>query len=271
MDCSPEDISRAEDLIVLRPAGRPDSVPYFLYRPPGAGPGARPLVTLHGISRNAMEHMEAFAPLARASGRPLLAPLFTLAAHRRYQLAVSKDGRTDHVLLATLAAFAGETGCAVDQIDLFGFSGGAQLAHRFAMLRPERVDRLVLSSAGWYTFPTPEDRYPYGLGGPSPAGPEITANLERFLPTPMLVLVGALDTARDAGLRKKPIVDDRQGRNRVQRAQRWAAAVTALAASRRITANVAVETLPDCGHSFADCVARGGLVEKVGRWFGIAV
>lgn len=270
MDSGSDPMDRTAGMIVLRPARHPDSVPYFLYRPANLRRDAQPLVSVHGISRNAMEHMEAFAPIAEATGRPLLAPLYTLADNRRYQLAVHKAERSDQALLMALSDFGIDSGHPVGKIDLFGFSGGAQFAHRFAMLHPDRVERLALSSSGWFTFPTTEDRYPYGLGGRSPAGPQIRSTLDRFHRIPILVLVGERDITRDPGLRQKPIVDERQGRNRVERARRWAAAVTGSAKAAGIQANVCVETLPDCGHSFADCVARGGLARKVGRWFGAA-
>jgi len=87
-----------------------------------------------------------------------------------------------------------------------------------------------------------------------------------FLHLPILVMVGARDLERDAGLRRNPQVDRRQGLTRVERAARWATALRAAAVELGIEPQVAFRQLPACGHSFADCVARGGLVGRTARW-----
>ena len=43
------------------------------------------------------------------------------------------------------------TGIDTRRINLFGFSGGAQFAHRYAMAHPGSVNALVLTAPGWFT------------------------------------------------------------------------------------------------------------------------
>ena len=255
--------------ILLIEPETPGALPFYLYLPPIVRPGERPMVSVHGISRNALEHAEALRPVAAAQERPLIAPLFSQAEHPRYQRLARDDHRADRALLATLADLETRLGTAVERIDLFGFSGGSQFGHRFAMLHPERVGRLVLAAAGWYTFPVMEDAYPYGLGGRSAMGAAMAASLDRFLEIPTLVLVGERDKKRDEGLRQKAIVDKRQGLNRIERGQSWTAAIAATARARGLVPRVTMETLPLCGHGFATCVRRGGMPERVGRWLGL--
>ena len=245
----------------------PAALPYYLFRPTSLRPDRRPLVAVHGISRNAYEHVRTFAPLAERTGRLVVAPYFGPAQCKRYQRILDETCRSDEALLATLETLAARTGRAIAEVDIFGFSGGAQFAHRFGMLHPERVGRLALASAGWYTFPTVEDVFPYGIAEVDEEGWRIAASFGRFLRIPALVLVGEQDTQRDENLRKGRRVDPRQGATRVERGRRWTEAIRRAARERGILARTELQLLPGCGHSFADCVARAGLAERVVEWF----
>ena len=244
-----------------------EGIPFYLYVPSRIDPEALPLVTVHGISRGAEEHLVAFAPWAERSGRILVAPLFSEDKCRRYQKVVLDRCQADRALFATLREVAEATGVEVDRFDLFGFSGGAQFAHRFALLHPERVARLAVSSAGWYTLPDAGEAYPYGLAPGSRASQRFRPKLEAFLEIPTLVLVGERDVERDPALRKEERVDRRQGQTRVERAARWSQALREAAAQAGIAAEVRFRSLPGCGHAFEDCVRDGGLVEQVMAWF----
>ena len=68
--------------------------------------------------------------------------------------------------LARVVSFAVRTGLTLKpRVDVYGFSRGAQLAHRFAIFFPERVDHVVVFSAGTYTLPFGARTVP-GNGGP---------------------------------------------------------------------------------------------------------
>ncbi len=244
-----------------------EGIPYYFYVPSRVDPTARPLVVVHGISRRAHVHLTTFAPFAEMSGRILIAPLFSKARCKRYQQLVADPCRADQALLATLRAVATKTGYDMSQIDLFGFSGGAQFAHRFAMMYPERVGRLAVASAGWYTLPDFEQAFPYGLASIANGRERFQAKLPDFLAIPTLVMVGEKDLARDESLRQRPEVDRRQGLTRVERAARWSQAMRQAAADRGVHAKISFHVLPTCGHSFEDCARDGGLVDLVTNWF----
>ncbi|HHI76879.1 MAG TPA: hypothetical protein ENJ94_06875, partial [Gammaproteobacteria bacterium] len=53
------------------------SLPCALYLPDAARPPRRLLVSVHGISRNAEEHLQEGLPLAAAYGVALLVPRFS--------------------------------------------------------------------------------------------------------------------------------------------------------------------------------------------------
>ena len=111
---------------------------------------------------------------------------------------------------------AQHNGLSLRRFHLFGFSGGAQFAHRYAMMRPARVQSLHLAAAVWYTFADTTTSWPRGLAR-TPQGRQITANLARFLALPIRLYVGENDTERDANLRQKPSIDAQQGANRKER------------------------------------------------------
>ena len=253
---------RRPDIIRVREGEA--ALPYYYCVPRCADPGARPLVAVHGVSRNAPEQAAAFA--AR-TGRVVVAPLFRTKDWPHYQWVRRRGRRADEVFMAALDDLAARTGVSVDRVDIFGFSGGSQFAHRFAMLHPDRVGRLALASAGWYTFPSRKDPFPYGIAADRTEAPHIARKLHDFLQIPTLVTVGAADTERDPGLRKERIIDLRQGLTRVERGVRWVVAFRRKAERAGIRTAIEFRTVAGCGHSFDDCVDKGGLADQVVNWF----
>lgn len=139
---------------------------YFVYVPHHADAHSPVIVLVHGIARNAVEHVFRFRGEADRSGAILIAPHFAKDAYSQYQQVVDpRSGiRADLALFDVLDAVASQTGVSLERIHLFGFSGGAQFAHRFMMLHPERVAAVAIAAAGWYTLPAPSLQYPYGIG-----------------------------------------------------------------------------------------------------------
>lgn len=227
-------------------------------------PRPLPLVALHGISRNARALWNAFGPLAVADGRTLLVPRFAQGEWPQFQ----QIGRVrpDLVLLDLFQ----QAGLAGQRVDLFGFSGGAQLAHRFAMLYPHRVATLHLAAPGWYTLPDAGLPWPLGLGAGASArlhrfDPAALSRLQlqRYLALPVRLWVGDQDTARDASLRQTADLDIRQGRTRLERAYRYAEAFDRAARAHGITPDIDLTVLPGCGHDFTECARVGGLAARV--------
>lgn len=221
------------------------------------------LVAVHGIRRNAEEQARLFGPRLAAQGRVVIAPVFDAVQWPHYQ---RLGAGAAPALAALLDALAGALAMRLQTVDLFGFSGGAQFAHRFAMLHPGRLRRLSLASAGWYTFPD-DAPYPLGLGaaesGHRTRSARMQSQLDAFLALPIDVCVGERDSQRDANTRSGARIDAQQGRHRRARASRWSEAVAIEAAVRGVRAQVRFAVLPGCGHSFRQCVQRGGLLERV--------
>jgi pimeloyl-ACP methyl ester carboxylesterase len=153
------------------------------------------------------------------------------------------------------------TGADVAQIRLFGYSGGAQFAHRYLMAHPERVARAAFAAAGWYTFPDDAQRFPYGIR-PIRSLRGVTFNPEKFLRVPVNVLVGERDVD-SAKLRRTERTNAQQGANRVERARNWVAAMRAASAVYGIDPRTELTLVPEVDHSFDRFCREGALVDRV--------
>ena len=173
-------------------------LPYKAFVPRDPHPGGRVLVSIHGVSRNAREHLDLLRPYAEHHGATLIVPSFAAGSYPDYQR-MGRRGRgprADLALIRLLNDVCRRSGLATDCVDMFGFSGGAQFAHRFALAHPQRVRRLALGAAGWYTMPDDSLRYPYGTGDSSGLdGVRLNAIAAARLPT--LVLIGERDDRAD--------------------------------------------------------------------------
>lgn len=247
-------------------------VAFLLYVPETAGDRAPLFVTVHGISRNAAEHAKLFAPYAEACGAVLAAPIFDEQTYGKYQRLVSRRPdvlRSDDALRRIVDRVDQLASVNAERVYLFGFSGGGQFAHRFAMAYPERVASTVVGAAGWYTLPDPELAYPYGIGE-NPKLPGLSFEPERFLRTPFQVLVGPRDVSRDWALRKSEKLDGLQGQTRVERGERWIAAMREAATRHGVLApSLRFDLLPGGRHSFAKTMKRHDLAAATFAAFGL--
>ena len=235
---------------------------YFVYVPATADVGAPLFVGVHGISRNAEELARRFAPYCDRRGAVMVAPYFSQGHSTDYQrLGRSGRGpRADLALNAILDEAALLTGAAVARVHLFGFSGGAPFAHRYAMAYPPRVAAAAVAAAGWYTFPDTRRRFPYGVRA-SRELPGVRFDPEEFLRVPITALVGGRDTSTD-DLRSTRRAS-RQGQDRVERARNWVEAMRAAARSFHLEPRVSLEVIPDGDHSYAGLMDGGRLGDRV--------
>lgn len=259
----------AQPRVRFRAIGGPTLREYFIYVPDSAGPESPILVLVHGITRRAAEQIFRFRDEADRTGTILVAPHFPKVIYGQYQRVVDKKGaRADLAVIDIIADVAGEIGRGVGKVHLFGFSGGAQFAHRFALLHPGRVASLSLAAAGWYTMPDKELDYPLGIATHPIQGE--TFDLRAFLAIERHVYVGGEDRFQDDALRKSPRLDRLQGSNRVRRAKAWAKAMDY--ASRRLGAlppSSTFEILKGVGHSFAGSAKRRSLPCRVVENLGL--
>jgi hypothetical protein len=150
------------------------------------------------------------------------------------------------------APHAGDRGQPDRHPRIFGFSGGAQFAHRY-ILRGSPVDRLAICAPGYFTMPDPETDYPYGsrTGKQPPVDPRWLAS------TPTRVFVGSRDTERDRDLRTSKRLDRQQGNNRVERAQRFVTTMRAFSCQQGLLPTTTLSILEGSHHSFGSYIDAG--------------
>lgn len=238
---------------------------YLVYVPSSRRDQAPMVVSVHGRSRNADEHVRLLAGQAEMYGAVLVAPIFSAEQHPDYQRLgrVGRGKRADNALNMIVAEAAALTGAVGDRFYLFGFSAGAQFAHRYMMANPHRVAAAVIASAGWYTFPDATSRFPYGIRL-SKTLPNVQFDAEEFLSVPVAVIVGEHDNSQ-AGLRRTARLDREQGVTRVERARSWVDAMQAAARAHHLDSKVSYEEVANCNHSFQRSILRGGLGDRVFR------
>lgn len=249
--------------VTFRP-GIPGALPAAWIIQPKCAEIATPILAVHGLNRETELMANLLARRSDATARTIILPIFDHTSWPRYQRAACKN-RSDWALLALLKVLRDEGWIGAELPDISGFSGGAQFAHRFAWLYPDHVARLCLVAPGWWTFPDARGAYPLGIhvDGSTDSAPafRLKANLRRFLDREIVVTVGELDTAQDKNLRQHPDIMAQQGANRLERARNWTAGAIRAARQLGIHPRIDFALMKDCGHSFADCVANGGLAQ----------
>lgn len=248
---------------------------FYVFAPDKITSDTEIFVTVHGISLNAQEHASLFLPYAEKAQAVLIAPLFERERFPDYNClglaenpqcressgADSKANRADIQLIKILDHAASVTGVRVQKINLFGYSAGGQFAHRFALLYPERVKKLMLGAPGYFSMPDDEP-FPAGLGGLENIA-EQKIDLAMFLDIPVCLCVGAKDTVRDSSLFQDARIDALQGRTRVERALSWFAAVVKRSALHGRNTEYLFKTLPGCPHGFEPCMNTGHMGDIV--------
>lgn len=238
----------------------------LIYRPMVERRSDRVLVAVHGISRNYRIQAAAFRSMAERLGICLMAPLFDKERFPNYQrlAANTRQLRADQSLSMLLLTWQAARMLPGLKMHLIGYSGGAQFAHRYAYLYPQRVASLSICSAGWYTLPSPDINYPYGLknwpewlGKPQP---------DELAKLPMQVMVGERDDLRDASLRQNRRLDQWQGRDRIERAGSWVEYINRKRLELGYPVLAPPTVMKEQGHDFEDSVEKGLIVPPIERF-----
>lgn len=239
-----------------------DGVPYFIYRAQPDAPFRGTLVIVHGIGRNSLMHATHLGRVASATGYHVVAPHFSRHQFRRFQLAYDPDARANAAtgLIRVLADASLQHGIDTARPVLIGYSGGAQFAHRAVLAGSMQPRAMILVAPGWYTFPDTTTDWPRGLR----AGPTQPLDaVVRLVEVPTAVMVGERDTRRGASLNTDPHVDLQQGQTRVERAERWVAAVRRAASCVERAPNIRLRLIPKATHDAQRNFLRHQLAERI--------
>ncbi len=241
----------------LRLSSDPEQV-YFLYLPLNYNEDSAVFVSVHGISRNAKHHVQRNIRRAEKRNVIIVAPLFSEQRFPDYQR-LGRLGyglRADLKLLEILDEIKAMIHIKAQRYYLFGYSGGGQFVHRFAMAHPDKVAKMAIGAAGWYTPPNESRRFPHGLRTDSLL-PDLKFDLQKILKIPACVVVGELDNEADEQLRQSAKVIQRQGENRIERGLNWIANMQEKALQYHQQTDYEFHLLQNAGHSYRQCMRDG--------------
>lgn len=128
----------------------------YLHIPPHLNPQqpVRVLLVLHGMGGQGAPFAQSLLNEANQNNWLVVAPTFSYHDYMDLKQLVEDDLTLTRKLSDTLDVLPKKLNLKLRSRALvYGFSRGAQLGHRFAMMYPERVSSVVAISAGAYTLP----------------------------------------------------------------------------------------------------------------------
>ena len=252
-------------------AGRQDKVVTVFYHKPKTFTTRSPvLIVLPGAGRNGWTYRDAWVKASEEHGVLVLSPSYSEEHYPdfwSYNLAgMIKDVKIDQGATPTVTFnlvthpsdwIFGDLDrlfrdvkqylrLDAEKYDVFGHSAGGQLLHRLALFYPNhRADRLLAANSGWYTVPTFDDVFPYGLAN-SISTPE---QIEMAFGSNLVVFLGELDDENEVrgDLVRTPEVDV-QGISRIARGKHFYGMAVKTATTLGIELKWRLEVVPGVGH-----------------------
>lgn len=163
---------------------------------------------MHGVSRNAETYAKRWEQQAQDLGFVLIVPHFdaeSFPGGRRYNMGnvLARTGMVNpreewsFTLLEVLFdAVRPALGSTVDGYYMYGHSAGAQFVHRAVVFLgagglENRFLGAVAANAGFYSVPSYDAKYPYGLGMLEHLVQD--ADIDLFLKAPLIIMLGGED------------------------------------------------------------------------------
>lgn len=213
----------------------------------------RVVLILHGVNARGEALAEALSNETDRFNWVIVAPNLPYRDYMEPKILMDDDLKITKMLIDTLDALPARLNLTLHPRTLvFGFSRGAQLAHRLAMMYPERVESVATVAAGTYTLPVESDGvkrlpFPFGIGDLDKLIGR-TFDWTNFKKISFWVAVGERDNVATEVPRQ---FDPYQGANRVDRARAFERAL------RAIGVDVKLMIYPNTGHEVTSEMRRG--------------
>ena len=218
----------------------------------------RVLFVLHGMGARGDAFAQSLISDADRNNWVLVAPTMAYQDYMQPTLVVEDDLKISQMLFDTLEVLPARLNLKLNRrVLVYGFSRGAQLAHRFALLHPERVSTVATMSAGSYTLPLEHPKndnvnplpFPYGVGDfqKNLGHPLDTTN---FCKVSFWIAVGERDNQPGDVPRS---FDPYVGQNRIDRARAFANALSGLGMDARLV------IFPNTGHEITNEMRKGAI------------
>jgi len=230
------------------------------YYSPKAYPDSLPIVILmHGAHRNAKANFNEALDAAAVFNCILVAPEFTMQDYpqgdmytfgnvynRKGKHFNPKEDWTFELIEPLFDEVVKQLNSIAKGYYIYGHSAGGQFVTRFLMFEPEnRIIKAAAANPGWYTMPTNDVEFPYGLNKSNlPA-----SNLTKMYSEKLFLLLGTADSIRtDEDFYKSPEADA-EGMTRFLRGQNFFQQSKNNAENMNTPFNWTEVFVPDAGHS----------------------
>ncbi len=235
---------------------KPITVWYHL--PGELKPNIPVVFVMHGVRRNGRKYRDSWIKYAERKKFLLLVPEFSQQYYpksRAYNCGnvFSADGkpveRSKWTFLAIehLFSYVQQIGrLKTKTYSIYGHSAGAQFVHRLVLFVPDaRIKTAICANAGWYTMPTEEYEFPYGIEKTI-----ITREtLKRSFGKKLIVLLGNKDTDENDKYLRKTQEAMVQGRHRFIRGRKFFKTARQKAADIETSMKWRIKTVKGVGHS----------------------
>lgn len=234
-----------------------DTIQVFYHIPADFDRAGMPVVMgFHGNDRDCSYWVNTWKEYADRDGFMFFIPWFTHKDFptRRYQeLGVRNENgdftvpkeRTSALVDSIINYVIKASGTGHDKVTVYGHSAGGQFVHRYMLVNDSPfVGKAIIGNPGWFTFPTCNEPYSYGLKD----FPEIDNNrIRNMLAKNVILQLAEGDTIRESFLRKTPEAD-RQGLNRLERGNRFFDTLESIADDKNWDFNWRKVYVPEVGH-----------------------
>ena len=209
-------------------AGMNQPMRVYTYRPRACDTTCPILIALHGALRKSSDMRDYWELVADRYKFMVITPEFTEEkypgdAYALGGMAGDQGQNREKTVFATIEHLFDEMRDGQQTYVLFGYSAGAQVAQRMALLRPEnRASAIFVGNAGWFTLPEfRKDKnapsFPLSLVGSAATDADVRKALSRRL----VVSVGESDNDPEAIDMGKNEGAMKQGASRMERAENF--------------------------------------------------
>ena len=236
-------------------ADRPMDV--YTYRPKRCDSKCPIVFVMHGVNRNASDYRDYWELIADKYQLLVVAPLFSQRDWPKaagYNLGdVEAQADREKWAFSAIEHLFDEVRDGHNGYAIFGHSAGGQFVQRMALFRPDnRATVMAAANPGWYTMPEwrkekSTDPFPYSLVDARVGADQVRQALaKRFV-----LLAGEKDSDPDAESLNKSAGAERQGASRIDRAEAYFKASTAVAADLGVKLAWELVEVPETAHDAA--------------------
>lgn len=234
------------------------SIQVWYYKPEGFSVNSQILFVMHGTKRNALDYRNQWINYANAHSSLIIAPEFSEAnfpGTQFYHYGNLLDAEQNiqgfektayHLIDQLFLHIQSMTSSNQQRYDIYGHSAGGQFVHRLVLFgNTTRIRHAIAANSGWYTLPSNQITFPYGLNG----SPVKEQDLNKALATSLVILLGEKDKDENHPYLRKTAEAMRQGKHRLARGKYFYAQGKALATTLNTPFNWRQIQIADAGHS----------------------